>query len=144
MKKIIKNADIQLNPVYGRGNNKKYSSQGKIVAEMNDIGSVTENVTSAVSATTGTVVSAYVVRYENVVQLALTFTNSSSVASGSNVFVGTLSKYTPAISGRGLGYYGGSALVMSVSKNGAITIRNTGGSSATCSSNTTVTGTWII
>lgn len=144
MKKIIKNADVRLNPVYGRGNNKKYSSDGKIVAELNDAVNVADNVTSFVSATTGTIVSAYVVRKDNIVQFVLTFTNSNAVGSGSNVFVGTLSKYIPVMSGRGLGYYNGSALVMSVSKNGSIIVRNTGGSSVTCSSNTTVTGMWII
>lgn len=142
MKKIIKNADVRSNPMYGRGNNKKYSSEGKIVAELNDLGTTVESV--PVTATTGTLVSAYAVRYGNVVNFALTFTNSSSVAGGSNVFEGTLNKYRPALSGRGVGYYSKSALVMSVSKNGAIIVRNASSTAQTCSSNTTVTGTWII
>lgn len=38
MRKVIKNADIRSRPVFGRGNNRKYSSEGKIVAEMQDGG----------------------------------------------------------------------------------------------------------
>lgn len=43
MKRIIKNADIRSRPVYGRGNNKKYSSEGKIIAEMQEGGGNSSN-----------------------------------------------------------------------------------------------------
>lgn len=104
----------------------------------------TSAVTPTCTASTGTKVSAEMRKYGNVVQFTLTFKNTSSVASGSNVFVGTLSTNKPLQTISSVGYYGSAALPMSINSSGAITVRNAGASAVTCSSNTVIGATWLV
>ena len=104
-----------------------------------------ENITSQVVATTtGTRESASVIKYGKTIHFNLTFTNNSSMASGSNVFVGTINKYRPMITAIGVTYYSSHALVMSINPNGNIIIRNTGSTAVKCELSTTVSATWVI
>ena len=101
-------------------------------------------VTPTVTASTGTKVSAEMRKYGNVVQFTLTFKNTSSVASGSEVFVGTLSTNKPLQLIDSACYFGSHALVMSINTSGGITIRNASNSAVTCNSNTMVGATWLV
>ena len=101
-------------------------------------------VTPTVTASTGTKVSAEMRKYGNVVQFTLTFKNTSSVASGSEVFVGTLSTNKPLQLIDSACYFGSHALVMSINTSGGITIRNASNSAVTCNSNTMIGATWLV
>lgn len=103
-----------------------------------------EDVKSFVVASTGTRESASVVKYGKTIHFNMTFTNNSSMASGSNVFIGTINKYRPMITAIGVTYYSSHALVMSINPNGNITIRNTGSTAVKCELSTTVSATWVI
>lgn len=104
----------------------------------------TSTVTLTCTASTGTKVSATMRKYGNVVQFTLVFTNSSSIASGSNVFVGTLSTNKPLQTINACGYYGSAALPMSINTSGEIVVRNAGSAAVKCSSNTTIGATWLV
>lgn len=94
-------------------------------ASDNQNGSVS-TPTVSVSATTGTLSGAYVRQYGKLVQISLTFQNSSSVASGSNIFTGTLDTegLRPLVVTSGGSYYGAHAIMGFLNQAGAITIRN--------------------
>ena len=103
------------------------------LSEALGIGSASDNQngsvstpTISVSATTGTLSGAYARQYGKLVQISLTFQNSSSVASGSNVFTGTLDTEAlrPLIVTSGGSYYGAHAIMGFLNQAGAITIRN--------------------
>ena len=100
-----------------------------------------------ITATTGEFVSGQYVKSGNVVQLQITFRNASSVASGSDVFYGTLSidGIKPLISARGSGYYGAHSFVGVAYDSGAIRIRNSSSTAVSigASNSTTVTFTYI-
>lgn len=102
---------------------------------------------SQITATTGEFVSGQYVKSGNVVQLQITFRNTSSVASGSDVFYGTLSidGIKPLISARGSGYYGAHSFVGVAYDSGAIRIRNASSTAVSigASNSTTVTFTYI-
>lgn len=100
--------------------------------------------TPTVSATKGTKVSAEMRKYGNIIQFTLTFKNTSSVGSGSNVFEGTLSTNKPLQTISACGYYSSNALPMSINSSGSIVVRNAGSAAVTCSSNTTIGATWLV
>ena len=90
----------------------------------------TNTTTPSISATTGSLVGASISVNGKVAQLNITFNNSSAVASGGNMFVGTLndSAYYPIGTARGASYYGSNCFVGAMASDGTITIRNTGAS----------------
>lgn len=106
------------------------------------------DITSSITnVTTGTKVSAKVAKFGAVVSFHLTFTNTSSVASGSNVFAAKLnaSKYRPLLDwATGGGYYGGASLNLAIDSSGNITVRNCGSSAITCRQNSNVVATYIV
>lgn len=126
------------------GNSGELITTNALIINGGDIPTVTTVLTPNLSASTGTKVSAEMRKYGNVVQLTLTFKNTSSVASGSNVFAGTLNTYKPSQLINGVCYYSNHALVMSINTAGSIVIRNAGNTAVTCSENTTIGATWII
>ena len=84
-------------------------------------------------------------RTGNVAMLYITLQNSSSVASGANVFVGTLEDgYRPVTHARGCGYYGAHSIIGQIGSDGAIIIRNASSTAVTLSSNVGLTFTYII
>lgn len=104
---------------------------------------------SSISVTTGTFVSGQYVKRGNVVQLQITFRNTSSTASGSNIFEGTLDVsggISPIISIRGVGYYGAHTMVGTLSSNGSILVRNASSTALTIGSanTTTVAFTYLV
>lgn len=105
----------------------------------------TPNSSVYVTASTGTRVSCGVARSGMVVQLTLTFRNTSSVASGSNVFVGTLNYWRPLQTVTGDAYYGEHALSGRISTSGTVTIRNASPTAVTISSenSSTISFTYI-
>lgn len=106
----------------------------------------TETITIPITKETGTTFSVEGRKYGNIIQMTIEFTNTSSVASSSNVFKGqiTNSAYRPKILANGAGYYTNHALVMSVNTDGEIIIRNAGSTAVTVTSATKVSATWII
>lgn len=106
----------------------------------------TEAITIPITKETGTTFSVEGRKYGNIIQMTIEFTNTSSVASASDVFKGTItnSTYRPKILANGAGYYTNHALVMSINTDGKIIIRNAGSTAVTISSATKVSATWII
>lgn len=96
----------------------------KILEALNKFNVTTPSIN--VTASTGSVVSVNAKRFGNVVHLYLLFRNASSIASGSNVFVGTLTttNLRPLIDVTGGTYYGNHALNGGLYTSGGIIIRN--------------------
>lgn len=97
----------------------------------------TNTTTPSITASTGSLNGASISVNGKVAQLNITFNNSSAVASGSNMFVGTLdnSAYRPVGTARGASYYGSNCFVGAMASDGTITIRNTGASITVSGSN---------
>ena len=95
-----------------------------------------ETITPSITASKGTLVSAGARRFGQVVQLWIQYRNTSSTASGANIFEGTLNTtgIRPALSSSGVGYYGAHAMVGYITSAGAITIRNASSSAVSISS----------
>lgn len=95
-----------------------------------------ETITPSITASKGTLVSAGARRFGQVVQLWIQYRNTSSTASGANIFEGTLNTtdIRPAMSSSGVGYYGAHAMVGYITAAGAITIRNASSSAVSISS----------
>lgn len=102
----------------------------------------------SVSVTTGEFVSGQYVKRGNVVQLQVTFRNTSSTASGSNIFEGTINidEVKPIISMRGTGYYGAHALIGTINSSGEVAVRNASSTAVTIgsSNSTTVAFTYLV
>ena len=110
--------------------------------------SVVSIPSGSVSVTTGEFVSGQYVKRGNVVQLQITFRNTSSTASGSNIFKGTINidEVKPIISMRGTGYYGAHSLIGTINSSGEVSIRNASSTAVTIGSNnsTTVAFTYLV
>lgn len=124
----------------GGSNHGIYSaSASKWIAHADDDGIVyvdgkrmdTHSPTISISASTGILDYSEVKRYGNVVQLYIRVRNSSSVAAGGNVFTGTINTtgLRPLTDVKGVAYYGGQSFAADLAPSGAITVRNTSGSS---------------
>jgi uncharacterized repeat protein (TIGR02543 family) len=120
---------------------------GNLVAS----GSITaQNTTPSISitTTTGTLVGANIRRFGNVVQLRLTVRNDASVASGGNVFTGTIAtaELRPAIGATGGSFYGAHSIAGTIGVDGTITIRNASSTavSITGTYTATVSFTYIV
>ena len=101
----------------------------------------TETPTLSFTTTTGTLKSYSCRRFGNVVQLRLTFNNSSAVASGANIYEGTLNTTAlrPQAVATGASYYGAHAIGGMLNTAGSITVRNASSSSVTISGDNTAT-----
>lgn len=97
----------------------------------------TNTTTPSITASTGSLNGASISVNGKVAQLNITFNNSSAVASGGNMFVGTLndSAYRPIGTARGASYFGSNCFVGAMASDGTITIRNTGASITVSGSN---------
>lgn len=124
--------------VIGNGSSNDYRNNILEVADDGSIRGVAEFDEATITASTGTLVDMDVRRFGQVVQLTMLFRNTSAVASGSNVFVGTLRNLQPAITVTGSAYYGEHALSGRI-VNGTITIRNTSPTSVTIGSGNSAT-----
>ena len=102
---------------------------------------ITETPTLSFTTTTGTLKSYSCRRFGNVVQLRLTFNNASTVASGANIYEGTLdtTALRPKAVVSGGSYFGAHAIGALLNTVGSITIRNASSSSVTISGDNTAT-----
>ena len=85
------------------------------------------NENPSITATTGTVNSARIIRYGRVCFFEISVKNSSNVASGSNIFVCTLNEteYLPYLNfARSNDYTGAHACLFNLSSSGQIVCRN--------------------
>lgn len=90
-----------------------------------------EEVSINATSSTGTFIAAssHCYRWGNVVYIRLVFRNASNVASGSNVWVGTVTGAPkPVVDATGAGYYGAHALNGSFTALNAVTVRNSSAS----------------
>lgn len=81
----------------------------------------------SITATTGVVNSSRIIRYGRVCFFEISVKNNSSVASGNNIFVGTLNdtNYLPYLNfSRSNDYTGGHACLFNLSASGQIVCRN--------------------
>lgn len=141
-------------------NNNGISLNGGDVVASGDITDGTNNVlsnkvnnqlttpTATITASTGTLVSTEIRQFGKVVFMRVAVRNSSAVASGSNIFVGSLSQTAlrPIINCSGAGYYGSTPTLGSITTTGSITIRNCSPASVTISgaNSTAVTFTYFV
>lgn len=97
-----------------------------------------------ITTTSGELVGSFVRQYGKIVQVGVTVRNSASVASGANVFTGTLDTEAlrPLTYTTGGTYYGAHAIIGSVGTGGAITVRNASSTAVTISGTNTVSVTW--
>lgn len=111
----------------------------KVMSAISSINSKLTVTTLSISitATTGTLVRADAKRYGNIVQVNLVFRNSASVASGSNLFVGTINTVAlrPAVAITSGSYYGNHAVNVAVGSGGGITVRNASSTAISMGSN---------
>jgi hypothetical protein len=104
------------------------------------------SATPTITRTSGGTVSNIVYRRTgNVAMLSFAVAYNTSVASGANVFVGTLEDgYRPVTHARGCGYYGAHSIIGQIGTDGAITIRNASSTAVTLSGGVGLTFTYII
>lgn len=95
-----------------------------------------KSATPTITRTSGGTISNIVYRRTgNVAMLSLVLTYDTSVASGSNAYVGLLEDgYRPITEARGCGYYGNHALIGQINTAGTLVIRNASSSAVTLSS----------
>lgn len=107
---------------------------------------VVEEWTPNITPATGTLVSAKGYKYGNVYSLTVTIRKTTSTASGSNFFSGTLNNNVPTMMITGAGYIGSIPLGGSLNTNGTLNVRNASPSAYTFSSTASgaVTFTYIL
>lgn len=107
---------------------------------------VVEEWTPNITPATGTLVSAKGYKYGNVYSLTVTIRKTTSTASGSNFFSGTLNNNIPTMMITGAGYIGSIPLGGSLNTNGTLNVRNASPSAYTFSSTASgaVTFTYIL
>lgn len=110
--------------------------------------SETKSIASYISVAVGTLSSAILTRYGNVVTLRLVIYNTSAINGGSNIFEGTITNkiYRPKDYANGVGYFGNHVLPMQISSAGKITVRHVGSAALTTSSSSAawVSATYIV
>ena len=122
----------------------------QILTDIADLKALTTIETFSVNATstTGTFVSGVGRKYGKVVSISLTFRNTSSVASGANVWVATLSAAvpTPIFGGTNGTFYGAHALNGTLNSSKGVTIRNASSSAVQIPSanSATISFTYLI
>lgn len=100
-----------------------------------------------ITTSTGELVGSYIRQFGKVVQLRLTVRNSSSVASGGNIFTGTINTVAlrPTIGATSANYFGNHSIGGAIGVDGAITIRNSSSTAVAISSYTsTVSWAYIV
>lgn len=115
---------------------------------LNKLITTTATITSSVTVSTGSLLSAVVTKCGNVVTLRMAVYNTTSVASGSNIFVATIpAAYRPIDYATGVGYYSNHACPFQISSAGTLTVRNAGSSAfsgSSASSTLWIAATYIV
>ena len=118
----------------GANPNTLTTTSKKIVGAINEVDTKITNAldrqeitVTAASTSVGTFLRAECVRCGNVVTIAVTVKNNSSVASGSSVYQGVLSASLPkpAVYTTSASYFGNHPIIGAIGKDGTIIIRNT-------------------
>lgn len=105
----------------------------------------TEILTPTITVSTGTLIDSSCKRFGNIIELTLEVQNTSSVASGQNIFVASVSGIPlPSISLRGSTFFGARILGMGFSNTGTINLNNTYSAAVTLSSSTVLHFTYIV
>ncbi len=102
-------------------------------------GNLTITKTSGNSTATGTYA-----KYGNIVAYDITLSTTASTASGGDIFVGTISNYTPKINTILTGYIGVRPIIASLTTDKKITVRNASASSLGSGSSPSIRGTFIV
>lgn len=102
---------------------------------------VIESGTPAFTITTGTLVSATYRRFRKVVFMQITFRNTASVASGSDILVGqlTTTALTPIMDAPGVAYYTNHTLVGYLGESRTLSVRNASTTAVSTGSSNTIT-----
>ena len=102
--------------------------------------------TISISASTGTFISSTIRKYGKVVQLYVSVKNSASVASGSNIFTGTINttELRPALWTSAGTYYTSYSLAGSINSAGLITVRNSDSRAFGAGNEVGITFTYLI
>ena len=112
--------------------------------------SAAQSIASYITSTTGTFVSGQIVTCGKLAQLVIRVRNTSSTASGKDIYAGVLSQWHPVSLGgsgvNGVGYFGAVPVVGYMNTGGSIIIRNASPSAVTIgsSSTTQVTFTYLM
>lgn len=102
-------------------------------------GSLTITKTSGSANATGTYA-----KYGNVVAYDITLSTTASTASGGDLFVGTISNFTPKINTILVGYFGVRPIIANFTTEKKITVRNASASSLGSGSSPSIRGTFIV
>lgn len=140
------NKDTNCAFVIGNGSGENNRSNAFEVKYSGAIRGIAEVPSPTIYTTTGELVSKSMRRFGNVVQLDVVFRNTSSVASGANVYVATMSNFKPAIGVTGATFFGKHILGATLGTNGTITVRNASPTAVTIGSSytSTISFTYII
>lgn len=137
--------------IIGNGENENARSDALTVdwhGFVTHAGDGTDNIIGNITRRSGaTVTSCTATMYGKVCQLVLGLTGSSSIASGENVFEGTLGPatgYEPKAYVSGVGYYGARAIVGRILPSGDIVVRNASASAVTLSDGVYISFTYIM
>lgn len=107
---------------------------------------IVETGTPTITTTTGTITSVSYAKFRHIVFLTIEYSNSSSVASGGDIFTGTLTNTNlrPTILATGIAYYANKAMVGTIKDTGVILIRNAASTSVAANSVAVMSFTYII
>ena len=122
---------------------------GNILSNKADTSSLPSTTTPTISitTTTGSLTATSIRQFGKVVQLSISVKNTSSTASGDNIYEGTISttELRPAITTTGATYYGANAFTATISTAGSIVVRNSTASAfAVATSNINISFTYIV
>ena len=108
--------------------------------------SITETIQPQITATTGSVVSSSIYRHGHNAIITLTVTKTSQTASGSNIFVGTLTdaNYLPAVATTNATFFNAMPIIGAIGSDGAITIRNASATTLAANASVLLTIPYII
>ena len=137
--------------IIGNGENENARSDALTVdwhGFVTHAGDGTDNIIGNITRRSGaTVTSCTATMYGKVCQLVLGLTGNSSIASGENVFEGTLGPatgYEPKAYVSGVGYYGARAIVGRILPSGDIVVRNASSSAVTLSDGVYISFTYVM
>lgn len=108
--------------------------------------SIEETIQPQITATTGSVTSASIYRHGHNAIITLTVTKTSQTASGSNIFVGTLTdaNYLPAVATTNATFFNAMTIIGAIGTDGAITIRNASATTLAANAGVLLTIPYII
>lgn len=117
-------------------NNKYYNLKNLLTIKK---GELIITKTSGNSTATGTYA-----KYGKILAINVHLETTGTTNSGSNIFVGKITNFTPAINGMLVGYLGGRAIIGAFGTDNVLTIRNASSQSANSGASINIRGTFIV